>query len=456
MFVTGLACRNGVEMRFERSEGITPSEKLLAELCDRSFLRLWSYPNLFKKPNKELTDLLVVFGKDVIIFSDKSCGYPNTGKSGLDWSRWYRSSIADSVHQINQAERWIRSYPDKIFLDKKCAVRWPLFLPEVTNMRVHRICVALGASHRAQLATGSATLAIDPQVLNDGKEFRVGRTDQANGWVHVFDEVSLSILLNELSTISDFVNFLSAKEALVKGGKFKFAQAETDIMAYYLWNGRAFPTSAEPFRLDQELWAQVEADSKFLAGREENRISAFWDGLIEYITDHYLKETLEFGNEHSMSDYEQMLRVMASETRFFRRVLSKAILERAERARQQAISSLLISGQPEVNYVLYVGRGDQGDDHSAYRADRASQLQARCLAAKAVKPECRYIIGIAMDARGVRGSSEDFVFMDTKDWTAADIVEAGRVRQELGFFLPGRAIETRVVEDEYPGSYRTS
>jgi hypothetical protein len=142
MFVTGVAFRSGDEMRFEWSEGITPSVKLLAELRDRSFLRLWSYPNLFEKPNKELTDLFVVFGKDVINFADKSCGYPNSGKSGQDWSRWYRSSITDSVHQINQAERWIRSYPDKIFLDKKCAVRWPLFLPGVTNVRVHRICVA--------------------------------------------------------------------------------------------------------------------------------------------------------------------------------------------------------------------------------------------------------------------------------------------------------------------------
>jgi hypothetical protein len=61
-------------MRFKRSDGLTASEQLLAQICDRSFLKLWTYPNLFKKPGKELTDLLVVFGNDVIIFSDKSCG----------------------------------------------------------------------------------------------------------------------------------------------------------------------------------------------------------------------------------------------------------------------------------------------------------------------------------------------------------------------------------------------
>ena len=56
-------------MRFKKSEGLNASEQVLAELCEKSFLKLWTYPNLFRKPAKELTDLLVVFGNDVIIFS---------------------------------------------------------------------------------------------------------------------------------------------------------------------------------------------------------------------------------------------------------------------------------------------------------------------------------------------------------------------------------------------------
>lgn len=105
-----------------------------------------------------------------------------------------------------------------------------------------------------------------------------------------------------------------------------------------------------------------------------------------------------------------------------------------------------------MNYVLLVGRGDQGRDHTTYRADRASQLRARCIAAKAVKPERRYIVGIALDARGVRGSSEDFLFMDTQGWSADVVAEAERVRQELGYYLPGTTIETRLIEDEYPAA----
>ena len=441
-------------MRFRRSEGLTPSERVLAELCDRSFLRLWTYPNLFKKPTKELTDLLVVFGNDVIIFSDKSCSYPNTGDPRLDWSRWYRRSIKDFVHQLDQAERWLRTYPDKIFLDAKCTESLPVQLPSVGNMRVHRVCVALGAGERAQAAKGTRALTVYPSIVNDRELFTVGRMEPSRGWVHVFDDFSLEVVLTELSTVSDFVHYLSTKEAMFEARQFMFAEAETDIMAYYLWHGRSFPPPAARFRLNPNLWAQVEASREFLAGREANRISAFWDGLIEYITGHYLAGTLEFGNERHVSEHEQLVRVMAGETRFFRRVLSQCILERAERAREHAISSLLISGQADVNYVLYIGRGDQGGDHAAYRADRALQLQGRCIAAKAAMPEKRFIVGMAMDARGVRGSSEDFLFMDTEEWSAERIADAEKMRQELGYFLPGRAVETRVVEEEYPGARR--
>lgn len=158
-------------MLFKRSEGLTPSERLLAELCDRSFLKLWTYPNLFKKPSKELTDLLVVFGNDVLVFSDKSCAFPLTGDSMLDWSRWFRRSVARSAHQVDQAERWLRTYPDQVFLDTRCAEPLPIRLPPLTEMRVHRICVALGALDRAKAETGVRALRINPRIVDDAEPF---------------------------------------------------------------------------------------------------------------------------------------------------------------------------------------------------------------------------------------------------------------------------------------------
>jgi hypothetical protein len=51
-----------------RGTGVTPSERYLKQLCDLTFLSLWSHPAIYRdqriaerSEGKELADLLVVF-----------------------------------------------------------------------------------------------------------------------------------------------------------------------------------------------------------------------------------------------------------------------------------------------------------------------------------------------------------------------------------------------------------
>ncbi len=82
-------------MIVEKSEGVTPTEKLLAELCERSFLKLWSYPNPVKDDKDELCDLLAVFENHVFIFFDREnqtlCNEDNDPL--VNWNRWKRKVI---------------------------------------------------------------------------------------------------------------------------------------------------------------------------------------------------------------------------------------------------------------------------------------------------------------------------------------------------------------------------
>jgi hypothetical protein len=271
-----------------------------------------------------------------------------------------------------------------------------------------RVCVALGASARAEVETGRNTLSVIPAGVDGEVAFAVGRLSSTKGWVHVFDDQTLPIVLSELSTIADFLDYLRKKEALLDSGRFARAESELDLFGYFLWNGREFPIpDAEQFRLDPGLWPQVETNPQFLAAREENKIGRFWDGLIEYLTSLYMKEELEHGNAMTVVEHEQLVRVMAGETRFARRILSKWILERAERAKNGHVGSLCQSPQDSVLYVLLIGPGDGGKPHAQYRQARAQQLYARCIVAKAVRSERRLIVGIALDAKGARGSSEE-------------------------------------------------
>lgn len=437
-------------MRFQKGRGLTESEQLLAELCERSFLSLWSYPNLYRKRGKELTDLLVVFGDDVILFSDKSCAFPNTGDATLDWSRWFRRSITKSAEQLTQAEDWIKRQPELVFLDAKATQPFPIPLPPADRLRVYRVCVALGVSERAKSATGYTTLELSPKTLDDEKPFAVGRISGTHGWVQVFDETTLPVVLRELSTIADFLDYLRKKEALYAEGKFVRSYSELDLLARFLWHNRQFPpVDAEQYGTDSNLWATVEADPTFLAGREANKVSVFWDGLIEYLTELYMKKELEHGNEYEVSDHERMVRIMAAETRFMRRIISKWISERMELAKAGYVGSLLQSEQSDVLYVLLVGPGDGGKDHETYREARKKELTARCFAAKAVHHERKMILGIALDAKDVKGSSEDFILMDTSDWGAEEIAKAEKIRQEGKFFV---GMKSKIDEMEYPAS----
>lgn len=45
-----------------KSNDVTTTERMLAEFCDKSFLKLWTYPNPYKDDGHELCDLLAVFG----------------------------------------------------------------------------------------------------------------------------------------------------------------------------------------------------------------------------------------------------------------------------------------------------------------------------------------------------------------------------------------------------------
>ncbi len=193
-----------------KSLGLSESERRLSAICEQSFLSMWSYPNLFRDQRfhnrtsggKELCDLLVVCGHDIIIFSDKSSLFPNTGNLHTDWARWFRRSVLAGSRQVQGAERWIRTHPDRLFLDEACAQPFP-FLPEpISNCQFFRVVVARKAIERcAATMGGTGTIAIDPDLVGSAhtqmtdpayRPFAVGSIDPDQGFVHVQSAALLS------------------------------------------------------------------------------------------------------------------------------------------------------------------------------------------------------------------------------------------------------------------------
>lgn len=234
-----------------RGKGVTDSERYLTYLADRTFLKLWNYPNTFTdrrrhgEIGKELCDLLVVCGNDIIIFSDKSISWPQSGNAALDWSRWYRKAIKKSVDQIRGAERWLRLFPSRIFLDPKCTQKLPISIPENEQCRVHGIEIVFGAEAAcSKFYNGEKrSLIVLPHLKGEAHTdttkagyipFALGDVDPDGPFVHVFDETALDLIMRELDTVSDFVDYLQEREEAIREEKFYASASEAEMIAVYM------------------------------------------------------------------------------------------------------------------------------------------------------------------------------------------------------------------------------
>ena len=455
----------------KKSDGITPTEKYLARLCEKTFLRLWSYPNLYRDQGggKELCDVLIVFDRDIIIFSDKSCAYPDSGDEIKDWARWFRRSIKDSARQIHGAERWIRNHPDRIFLDQRCEHPFPLNLPRPDEMRIHRVVVARGAGERCSTFFGGdrGSLMVRSDLVGDAHVnppagsfgvFRIGRVDPEKGYVHVLDDGNLDILLSELDTVADFVAYLTCKESFLCSRKVVLAPGEEDLLAYYLTHtdddGQhdfVVPPYAELIQFEH-LYHGMRENEQYIAKKSADEVSYLIDDLIEHVSHNAAGHTLIDGNELSV-DHEKSLRMLAAESRLSRRHLARALINllssvrTSGRARSRCVVTTQKSG---TGYCFLVYPCPQDRDYDEHRRVRAALLAAYCKVMKVQFPALQHIVGYATEPLDGERRSEDLAYLDATDWTEQDTQDARRIQRESG--LLGSPTVTHVRDHEYPTS----
>jgi hypothetical protein len=127
------------------STGSTESERYLVRFAKKAFLSLWSFPNDYtdegkrgKGNGKELCDLLVVFGNDIILFSDKACKFTLHDDINIAWSRWYKRAVEKSAKQLSGVESSINRFPDRVFLDPSCKSTLPIQLPKSGEVQYNR------------------------------------------------------------------------------------------------------------------------------------------------------------------------------------------------------------------------------------------------------------------------------------------------------------------------------
>ena len=467
-----------------KGTGLTSTERYLARLAERSFLNLWSYPNPYRDQGqpvggdgKELCDLLVVCGRDIIIFSEKNITWPE-GEVETAWRRWAKRALLASTNQASGAERWITLFPDRIFLDSRCTQRFPIEIPEKGEAVIHRIVVARGAGEACErhFLDGLGSLRVRPEILGDqhcaldSQPFAVGDLDPSGSYVHVMDDITLDILLNELDTVVDFTDYLDKKAAFVRSGQLRSAAGEQDLLAHYairvnedgehdFVKGKG--SLDAPIDLEPGLYRRFESDPRYLARREVDKTSYFWDRLIESFTSHMIDGTsvvLE-GHDYELKIRELCVRYMARQRRVVRRCLGGAVAEALTLGAGEEMfrrAMVVPAGLPDCEtgfFVLTMKRLDWMKQEGSYEDYRVARKNTALIFARGLLvrfPYLERVVGVACEpaAQG-QGGSEELVYHEQALWSRAEQAAIEKDCKRLDMLQEGVKVWDWH-EDEFP------
>ena len=277
-------------MKIAKPGGGTPTERLLSKLCERTFLKLWSWPNPRKDDGKELCDLLALFDDHVFIFFDReNKALQNKEKDiGVTWPRWRKDAIDKQLNTARGAARYICDRRP-IFLDTGCEQPFPGVMPATPI--IHKIIVAHGAAAlcQSQATNISGSLAIIYSSVSGVEQpccIRLRNDDP----IHVFDSSNLEIMLSEIDTFRDFVGFIEEKEQAIRRYNWFGYCGEEDLLAHYLMNYDKHrkryrigtdESSINRVMIEEGCWADFAKSGLQRRRYEANQQSYFWDRLIQ-------------------------------------------------------------------------------------------------------------------------------------------------------------------------------
>jgi hypothetical protein len=458
----------------------TPSEAYLAKLARDSFLTFWGYPNLYtdegRGPSgdgKEFADFTVVFGQDVIIFSDKHIQFSTQKSLEISWNRWCRRAIKNSAKQLLGAESWLQRFPERLFLDRKCQRPFPWKLPTKNELRVHKIVVANGAAEQVRLYSNKDIPSLFVSTDGDEKEseyqpFCALQPFKSRSFFHILDEATLDLLLRELDTIRDFLDYIEERERVGQLPNVTIlAAGEEQMLGVYKAtlreNKRRIlpPEGIDTWLVPDGVWQRFASSTEYHSRLEADKVSYLWDTLIEKFTFHALSGRKNGPLDDvlplpSLGDQQKVLREMAAESRLTRRNLSQWFLDGLRIAKNQPeFTRMRCTNDPTKGYVLFFAKPPQGMTYREYRSRRSYGLHGHMLDCKLRFPEVTRVIGITSDALATEDpqNTEDLMFMECDNWTPQDKDDAEAAIRELGIGNPDTQVRIIIPgEREYPAS----
>jgi hypothetical protein len=374
---------------------MTKSEKFVADLCEMSFLPFWSFPSPIGKKGNELCDLLVVCENTIIIISVKDIAPSNHEDEMIVYDRWTKKAIHQSVSQIYGAERYLKSV-DTIQLKNST---YSVQLPPKEKRIIHRVAIAFGSK---------------PDY-----PFPIG--DFEEGFVNVFDEKATTTILKELDTITDFTNYLEAKQKFLEKSN-TLLPYETDFLALYIQTGLHFEHNEKMLLVGEGLWEAYIDSEDYKKWQTDIEVSYFWDIMIQSLYINHVKPGI---TSQKRNDIERAIRLINLEPRINRLELGMVL----ENTIKSGVKARMIKPLPgsEHSYLFMPMQQKNWNE-------RGKEIDLRCFVARAEFPEAKKIIGIGIGRSPDGEDTFDIGYLDIPELDDKFIETANMIKEELGYF----------------------
>lgn len=374
---------------------MTPSEKYIAHLCRISFLPFWSFPNPIGKNGKELCDLLVVCANTVIIISVKDIKFSEHKNQKIQQKRWSKKAIESSINQIKGAERHLNSVDSILLKDRKTSIK----LPKKDQRVIYRIAIAFGSDKDYQIPIG-----------NYQEEF-----------VHIFDEKSTATILSELDTITDFTNYLFAKEKFLKNCNLLVA-CEVDFLAIYIETTLEFDQPVDVLTCPDDLWESYLTSQEYYNWRETIKPSFIWDYMINHLFNYHITDST---SQERRDNMEFAVRLINQENRMNRIELGICL----DDAINKKSNGRMLLPQESANH-LYVFIPLTQENWEG----KEQELELRCIVARKLNPSIHNVIGIAIGSNTNGESVFDICHHYIPNLTDEFLKNATKIQEEFGYF----------------------
>jgi hypothetical protein len=222
----------------------------------------------------------------------------------------------------------------------------------------------------------------------------------------------------------------------------------------YLCHPIDFDEVPDTYTVGGDHFSRLNSEPAYLRKKQADLISyQVWDKLIDNLIRYGDPNFLVKGLDQPLNEAERGLRLLASESRFRRRILSQSLIDAIECVGPgQRLGRLIYGGVPKQTvYVFAVGPQKNGESYAEYREYRTALLHAYVRTARLKAPLGTVFVGIAVDNphKEGRGGSEDvFVWMQETS-REEELHELEVMREEQGLW--GNAIQfSRYRQDEFP------